>query len=348
MPGPVRRVAGPPFGRSTKRSGGNQTFFLFGLNLFVLFSSFEIGGFPRDNPIPRNPPKGHFTYCRGGSLHKEPRHLLVATPVRTLDRVFKVYVRVITIPHTLLISAMGVIDDVARVISMDFKAAGNLIYLVGETRGELGGSEYFALRGVIGNRVPRVDAARAKQLMDSLSGAIARGLVRACHDCSEGGIGVAVALTGRHFVPNRGSVLLISIVTALLKLLSPGGIKIGPVVAILVEGALMEAALWIARTPRRWAFVVGGARAVGWNLPHKFIMMWLVFGKGIVEVYTKMVQDGSQMLGLDVSAAILILAILLLVRLVVGGIGGWCAWELGGAVARRLGRCGPATSEVAH
>jgi len=163
-----------------------------------------------------------------------------------------------------------------------------------------------------------------------------------------GGIGVAVALTGRHFVPNRGSVLLISIVTALLKLLSPGGIKIGPVVAILVEGALMEAALWIARTPRRWAFVVGGALAVGWNLPHKFIMMWLVFGKGIVEVYTKMVQDGSQMLGLDVSAAILILAILLLVRLVVGGIGGWCAWELGGAVARRLGRRGPATSEVAH
>jgi len=52
------------------------------------------------------------------------------------------------------------------------------------------------------------------------------------------------------------------------------------------------------------------------------------------------------MLGLDVSAALLILAILLLVRLVVGAIGGWGAWELGGAVARRLGRRNPATSEV--
>jgi hypothetical protein len=160
-----------------------------------------------------------------------------------------------------------------------------------------------------------------------------------------GGIGVMVALTGRHFVPKRGSVFFISVVTALSKLLSPG-IKIGPVVAILMAGALMEAVLWIARVPRRWAFVVGGALAVAWNLPHKFVMMRFVYGKGIEEVYVKMVNEGSHMLGLDVSAALLILAVLLLVRLVVGAIGGWGAWELGGAVARRLGRRGPATSEA--
>ena len=160
-----------------------------------------------------------------------------------------------------------------------------------------------------------------------------------------GGIGVMVALTGHHFVLKRGSVFFISVVTALSKLLSPG-IKIGPVVAILMTGALMEVALWIARVPRRWAFVVGGALAVAWNLPHKFVMMRFVYGKGIEEVYVKMVREGSQMLGLDVSAALLILAVLLLVRLVVGAIGGWGAWELGGAVARRLGRRGPATSEA--
>jgi len=163
-----------------------------------------------------------------------------------------------------------------------------------------------------------------------------------------GGIGVAVALTGRHFVPNRGSVLLIGVVTALLKLLSPGGARLGPFVAIIMESALMEAALWIACTEHRWAFIVGGALAVGWNLPHKFIMMRLLYGKGIVEMYTKMAQDGSQMLGLDTSAAWLILAILLLVRLVAGAIGGWGAWELGGAVARRLGRRSPAASEVSR
>jgi hypothetical protein len=161
-----------------------------------------------------------------------------------------------------------------------------------------------------------------------------------------GGIGVAVALTGRHFVPNQGSVLLIGVVTALLKLLSPGGVRLGPFVAIIMESALMETVLWIARTPRRWAFVIGGALAVGWNLPHRFIMMRLLYGKGIVQVYTKMVQDGGQMLGLDASAALVILIVLLLVRLVVGAIGGWGAWELGEAVARRLGRRKPAASEV--
>lgn len=161
-----------------------------------------------------------------------------------------------------------------------------------------------------------------------------------------GGIGVAVALTGRHFVPLRGSVFFIGVVTALVKLLSPGGARLGPFVAIIMESVIMEATLWIARAPRRWAFVLGGALAVGWNFFHKFVMRRLLFGKGIVEVYTKMVQDGSQMLGLDVSAAILIIAVLLLARLVVGGIGGWVAWELGGAVARRLGRRPPAASEV--
>jgi ABC-type thiamin/hydroxymethylpyrimidine transport system permease subunit len=153
-----------------------------------------------------------------------------------------------------------------------------------------------------------------------------------------GGIGAAVALTGRHFVPKRGSVALIGVVTALLKLLGPGENKSGPVVAILMEGALMEMALLLARTPQRLPFVLGGALAVAWNLPHRFLMMRLLFGKGVVEVYTKMVQDGSRALGLDSSLALLILGILLLIRLAVGALGGWGAWELGRAVARRLGQ----------
>lgn len=152
-----------------------------------------------------------------------------------------------------------------------------------------------------------------------------------------GAIGVGVALTGRHFVARRGSVLLIGIVAALLKLLSPGGVKIGALVAILMQGALMEGVLLLTRAPRRWAFVVGGALAVGWNLPHKFVMMRLMYGTGAVEVWSKMVQEGSRMLGLDPSAALLILGVLLLARLAVGAASGWGAWALGGAVVRRLG-----------
>jgi phosphoribosylformylglycinamidine synthase len=99
----------------------------------------------------------------------------------------------IAIPHTLLISAISVMEDVSRAVSMDFKQAGDLIYIVGTTGNELGGSEYFRLQGFIGNNVPGVDPHRAKALMDRLSSATEKGLVRACHDCSEGGIGVALA-----------------------------------------------------------------------------------------------------------------------------------------------------------
>jgi phosphoribosylformylglycinamidine (FGAM) synthase-like enzyme len=99
----------------------------------------------------------------------------------------------ISIPHTLLISAIGIMEDTARAVSMDFKQAGNLVYIVGTTQNELGGSEYLKTCGITGNNVPRVNPERARKLMDSLSLATGKGLVRSCHDCSEGGTGVAVA-----------------------------------------------------------------------------------------------------------------------------------------------------------
>jgi len=106
---------------------------------------------------------------------------------------FKDEGKVISIPHTLLISAIGVMDDVNRAVSMDFKKAGNLIYVVGATWNELGGSEYLRTYNLTGNSVPQVRPHQAKWLMERLARATAKGLVRACHDCSEGGIGVAVA-----------------------------------------------------------------------------------------------------------------------------------------------------------
>ncbi|MBI2830881.1 MAG: phosphoribosylformylglycinamidine synthase subunit PurL [Chloroflexi bacterium] len=111
----------------------------------------------------------------------------------SLNNEFEYEGKLISIPHTLLISAMGVMDNVSRAVSMDFKKAGDLIYITGITKNELGGSEYFRSCGFTGNNVPEVDPQQAKALMDSLSSATGKGLVNACHDCSEGGIGVAVA-----------------------------------------------------------------------------------------------------------------------------------------------------------
>jgi phosphoribosylformylglycinamidine synthase II len=99
----------------------------------------------------------------------------------------------IAIPHTLLISAVGVMEDVNRAVSMDFKQPGSLIYITGATYNELGGSEYFAAHSFTGNSVPRVNPHQAKELMDRLSTATAKSLVRACHDLSDGGLGVALA-----------------------------------------------------------------------------------------------------------------------------------------------------------
>jgi phosphoribosylformylglycinamidine (FGAM) synthase-like enzyme len=99
----------------------------------------------------------------------------------------------ISIPPTILISALGKMEDVRKAITMDAKRPGDLVYVLGETLEELGGSEYHASKGFIGNRVPKVDAERARSLYRKLYRAIQEGLIRSCHDCSDGGLGVALA-----------------------------------------------------------------------------------------------------------------------------------------------------------
>ena len=97
------------------------------------------------------------------------------------------------IPGTLLISAISVMDDVNKAVSMYAKGAGNLIYVVGKTRDELGGSHYYDLYKAIGNNVPKVYHQEAKKTFAALSKATEKGLVRAMHDCSDGGLAVSLA-----------------------------------------------------------------------------------------------------------------------------------------------------------
>ena len=99
----------------------------------------------------------------------------------------------IAIPPTLLISALAIVPDITDLISMDLKQPGSLLYLVGLTRPELGGSFYWHRRGFLGSSVPKVDLDTAATVMDQLHAAIGTGAVRACHDLSEGGLGVALA-----------------------------------------------------------------------------------------------------------------------------------------------------------
>ncbi|HLD69762.1 MAG TPA: phosphoribosylformylglycinamidine synthase subunit PurL, partial [Candidatus Omnitrophota bacterium] len=99
----------------------------------------------------------------------------------------------LAIPGTLLISAVGIIEDVTKVVSMDFKKAGNLIYVVGETFDELGGSIYLDTFGLLGENVPKVNSGGGARIFQRVSNSIEKGLVRSAHDCSEGGLGAALA-----------------------------------------------------------------------------------------------------------------------------------------------------------
>jgi phosphoribosylformylglycinamidine synthase len=97
------------------------------------------------------------------------------------------------IPHTLLVSALGRVPDVRKCVTMDLKEPGNDLYLVGLTRNELGGSHFHLVTGQTGGNAPRVDLEIAPKVFAAVHAAIARGLVRACHDLSEGGLAVAAA-----------------------------------------------------------------------------------------------------------------------------------------------------------
>lgn len=101
--------------------------------------------------------------------------------------------KTISIPGTLLISAIAVMDDTDKTISMYAKQPGNLIYALGQTYDELGGSHYYDTAGLIGNNVPKVFPQKAKLIFGALSEAASLGLIKAMHDCSEGGIAVAAA-----------------------------------------------------------------------------------------------------------------------------------------------------------
>ena len=101
--------------------------------------------------------------------------------------------KLVSIPSTLLISAAAVMEDVAKAVTMDAKRPNNLLYIVGMTYAELGGSHYYDIHKIKGGRVPVVEFRKARTAMERLNDAVGRGYVVSIHDCSEGGLAVAAA-----------------------------------------------------------------------------------------------------------------------------------------------------------
>ena len=99
---------------------------------------------------------------------------------------------IITIPHTLLITCIGVIPDIRKAVTSDFKREGNHLYLVGDTKREMGGSLFYKFKKLDGGIIPDVNLEKAKRIFSKMIEVIDLGLIRSCHDCSEGGLAVAV------------------------------------------------------------------------------------------------------------------------------------------------------------
>ena len=107
----------------------------------------------------------------------------------------------ISIPPTLLISSIGIVDDITKVVSLDVKNHGDLVYILGETFDELGGSEYYAMlsesknQNFQSNQVPQVDAKKNYKLYKSVYKAISKRLLASSISVTKGGLAIALAKT---------------------------------------------------------------------------------------------------------------------------------------------------------
>ncbi len=103
----------------------------------------------------------------------------------------------ISIPPTLLISSIGIIDDVLKVVSIDTKFPGDLVYVLGETHAEMGGSEFYMMYSKsnkkIGHRLPRVDTLKNLKLYKAYKRAIDQELIVSSIALNRGGLGIGLA-----------------------------------------------------------------------------------------------------------------------------------------------------------
>lgn len=101
--------------------------------------------------------------------------------------------RKISIPPSVLFSAISKMDDIKKAVTLDYKKAGDLIYVIGDTKNETGGSEYFAMLNATGNNVPKLNAEKAIEIYNNVSAATESELANSLHTPALGGLMVAFA-----------------------------------------------------------------------------------------------------------------------------------------------------------
>jgi len=150
-------------------------------------------------------------------------------------------------------------------------------------------------------------------------------------------VGLAIALVGRLFVPRRGSTIFIGVIATVLKLFSIGNVIIGPMIAILTEALIAEIVLDVFPPPSRLVFVLAGVGGALWTLLQPFVTGLLLFGQSLLVVWLDLVDLGSRIFNLGSDAAVWIAIGMVLLYIIVGGVAGWLAWQVGELLVARLG-----------
>ena len=151
-------------------------------------------------------------------------------------------------------------------------------------------------------------------------------------------IGLTVALTGRAFVPRKGSTLFVGVIAMLLKLFSLGGVILGPMIGIITEAIVAEIVLTALGQPRRLSFTLAGALGVLWVRAQPFFTVPIFFGRTIYTVWLDLLDNGSRLLGLDPNAWVWLVAAMVALYLVIGAFFGWLSWDIARQLQTRLGR----------
>jgi hypothetical protein len=151
-------------------------------------------------------------------------------------------------------------------------------------------------------------------------------------------IGLSIAMISRLFVPVRGSTLFVGIIAMLLKLFSIGTIIIGPMLGILTEALVAEVVFSVANRQNRFVFILAGGLGVLWTLAQPFVSGLLFFGRAPFVVWLDMIDNGSRMLGLGSNAIWGVVLALVAVHLILGGLAGWLAWDVGRQLQKRMGQ----------
>ena len=176
----------------------------------------------------------------------------------------------ISIPPSLLITAMGQVADVEQCVTMDLKEVGHVLLLVGETREEMGGSHFNLVTGATGGQIPQVDMSSASRVFAAMHQAIQQGLVSSCHDLSEGGLAVSLAemafagglgvnadLSALSDTDRLGEIVALFSESNTRFLIEVSEINVPLVQAIFVQGALQEP-IRIGRVTDPDRFVITG------------------------------------------------------------------------------------------